>query len=144
MMSIETMRAMQRRAARESQRNHVEPLLVTERDLGVLTTHLRGIPSIGERLPRGWQRVHARKLYRETGGAVADPWQRGYARGVDGEYGETLFVDSSGWGNNTEPALTFGEFCNWVHDHGVNHGFAIVEAGQFQIVIGVFKQREAQ
>lgn len=144
MMDIGTIRAMQRRAARKSQRNHVEPLLVTEGDLSRLESHLVAIPFIGDRLPRGWQRVHARKLYRETGGAVADPWQRGYARGFDGEYGETLFVDSSGWGGENEPALTVDQFYDWVRDHGKGHGFAIVETGQFQVVVGVFKQREAK
>jgi hypothetical protein len=50
----------------------------------------------------------------------------------------TLFVDSSGFGASDEPAMTFGQFSK---EAKVGYGYAIVEAGQFQVYIGEFKRR---
>lgn len=48
---------------------------------------------------------------------------------------ETYFVDSSGFGAPNEPALTIDEFMNKLKK---GHGYAIVEAGQFQVYIAEF------
>ena len=50
---------------------------------------------------------------------------------------DTLFVDSSGYGAENEPALTLNRFLAAVKK---GSGYAIVEEGQFQCVIGVFKK----
>jgi len=49
----------------------------------------------------------------------------------------TYFVDSSGFGSPGEAALTFEEFARQVK---VGFGYGIIEAGQFQVVIGEFKK----
>lgn len=47
-----------------------------------------------------------------------------------------LLVDSSGFGATDEPALTFDQFCETAQ---VGKAYAIIEAGQFQIVAGEFE-----
>jgi hypothetical protein len=49
----------------------------------------------------------------------------------------TYFVDSSGWGSSGEMALTVSEFKQKLR---VGFGYAIVEAGQFQVYVGEFKK----
>ncbi len=50
---------------------------------------------------------------------------------------ERLFVDNSGFGSPNEPALTAEQFINKVKE---GFGYAIIEEGQFQVYIGVFKK----
>lgn len=63
------------------------------------------VPTIGDYTPRGWKLI------------------------------ETLFVDSSGFGECGEPALTLDQFYAKVK---AGYGYAAVEAGQFQVYVGVF------
>jgi len=51
---------------------------------------------------------------------------------------DTLFVDSSGFGGPGEPALTIEEFHSKIK---AGFGYAIVEAGQFQVYVGVFRRK---
>ena len=64
-------------------------------------------PNIGDAVPKGWELV------------------------------ETYFVDSSGFGQIGEPALTVGQFIEKLE---VGFAYAIVETGQFQVHIGKFKK----
>lgn len=133
MMSPQMIRQLSRQAARESQRNHVEPLAIEAHDLGVLDEHLRHIPFLGDRCPRGWKRVPASTL--EVPERALTPYW--------GEERHKYFmVDSSGYGSPTEPALRFDQFCQWASEHAEGYGLAIVEQGQFQIVVGIFKKRQ--
>lgn len=50
---------------------------------------------------------------------------------------DVLFVDASGFGSENEPALTKDQFLNKV-ESGL--GYAIVESGQFQVYIGVYRK----
>ena len=50
---------------------------------------------------------------------------------------EELFVDNSGFGSESEPALTAKQFLAKVKE---GLGYAIVEEGQFQVYIGVFEK----
>lgn len=75
-------------------------------ELGDGPDHLRHIPSIGTHRPPG---------YRETK--------------------NLYFVDSSGWGEPGEPALTFDQFAGRVRP---GFAYAIVEEGQFQVYIQEF------
>ena len=50
----------------------------------------------------------------------------------------THFVDKSGLGRRDEPALTFVQFLATVE---VGYGYAIIEEGQFQVVIGKFTRQ---
>jgi len=47
----------------------------------------------------------------------------------------TYFVDSSGFGTDREPAMTFKRFLNHVK---LGRGYGIIDAGQFQVYIGEF------
>lgn len=51
------------------------------------------------------------------------------------ELEDTLFVDSSGFGADDEPALTIGQLFEIVKQHP-DAGWAITEQGQFQIYMG--------
>lgn len=72
---------------------------------------LRSIPHLGGYVPDGWLRVN------------------------------TYFVDSSGHGEEGEAALTFQQFVDVVgrtSPEDASTGWAIIEAGQFQVRIGQF------
>lgn len=49
------------------------------------------------------------------------------------------FVDSSGFGSESEPALTPKQFVAKVKE---GFGYAIVSEGQFQVYVGEFKKEE--
>lgn len=66
---------------------------------------IRSMPNFGSYRPKGW------KLVRE------------------------LFVDSSGFGREGEPALTVNQFLAEIK---MFCGYAIIEEGQFQVMIGEF------
>lgn len=66
---------------------------------------IRKMPNFGDFRPKGW------KLVRE------------------------LFVDSSGFGEKGEMALTIEQFLEEIKRF---HGYAIIEEGQFQVRIGEF------
>lgn len=117
MMSPATIHAMSRRAVHESRKAGLLPLVVEEEDLapGVLEKHLRHIPFLGDRNPRGYTPL------RDDYGYVEH------------------FVDASGFGAPGEPAETFPEFCRHVRERGAGHAYAVTEAGQFQVYIRVYK-----
>lgn len=131
MISPEQMRSMQNEAARRAKSAKRIPLLVEQHDLGMLHEHFRGIPNFGDYRPATWEEVHARDL------AGDERYSRGYA-GDDDQY---LFVDKTGWGSPSEPALTFGQFCQWASERGAGYGYAMIEEGQCQVVVGVFKRK---
>lgn len=54
---------------------------------------------------------------------------------------ETHFVDSSGYGQDDEPALSVGQFIAIIRDRIRSQtvtGWAIVEAGQFQVYVAEY------
>lgn len=68
------------------------------------------IPNLGALRPAGWKLI--------------DDW----------------LVDASGFGSESEPALTIRQLASRLRDNiGKGYAYAIVEQGQFQIVIGVFE-----
>jgi hypothetical protein len=56
------------------------------------------------------------------------------------ELSEKFFVDGSGWGREGEPALTAGQFLRKVK---AGYGYALAEAGQFQVHVNEFKREQA-
>lgn len=98
----------------ESEGLMLEPKMITP--LEATPDSLRKIPNLGDYEPTTW-------------------W----------DLEERLFVDSSGFGLPGEPALTFDQFVRQaqeiVEERGPR-GFAIVETGQFQPYVGVFKRAE--
>ena len=70
------------------------------------------IPSLGTFIPKGWEVV------------------------------DEILVDSSGWGRESEPALTLSQFkATMVNGLECGFGYAVREAGQFQVVVGVYKKK---
>lgn len=61
----------------------------------------------------------------------------GFYRPNGWEEVNTFFVDKSGFGSESEPALTIQQFLNRVRE---GYGYAITEEGQFQIYITEFKK----
>ena len=64
-------------------------------------------PFLGDHTPRGWCKV------------------------------EEFFVDSSGFGTESEAALTVRQFLTKIK---IGRGYAITEAGEFQVYVGEYKQ----
>ena len=93
------------KAARKAAREHQHPLIVEEEDLPHLAEHIQHIPNLGDYRPPRWELV------------------------------ETYFVDSSGFGGEFDPALTFAQFLKKVK---VGFGYGLIEEGQFQVYIGEF------
>lgn len=99
---------------------------------------LHHVPFIGDYTPQGWRRATWADL---------DNVKPRNGRGLDSSEA-TFMVDSSGFGSTSEPALTFDEaYQYWdrlVLAIGLDRtpGLAIREAGQFQIVMGVYLKDE--
>ena len=129
MMSAEYIHDLAVEAAERAQEQGTEPK--TFRGLGHdgIRAQMRSIPYLGKNeddtpfVPEGWTRVDA-------------PAPR--AMGCEKGY---LFVDSSGFGRDDEPALSVKEFVQYVYDHD-DLAYAIVETGQFQVVIATYARKQ--
>jgi hypothetical protein len=72
-------------------------------------------PILGSYIPKGWQRI------------------------------DELFCDSSGFGDENEPALTSEELIRDIKEYirwyaGRSVGFALTRCGEFQVYVGVYLQ----
>jgi len=124
MMSTEYMHSLKRDAERKSKREHITPfiLLPCHKDGRVLPR----IPFIGERTwKRDWRVADLNKLLPDI-----TPEDR-----CDLRESNIFFVDSSGWGDGNELALTMSAFFDLAP---FGFGYAIVEAGQFQVCVRAF------
>ncbi len=54
---------------------------------------------------------------------------------------DRFFVDSSGWGQEGEPALTLSQFLKKIK---AGKYYAIIEAGQFQVYVGEYIERKTK
>ena len=131
MMSVATIREINREVADRAREEGVEPKVFDSYDLGVMHIHdniqpLSEIPNIGPLLPDGWERVD---IFED-----GLPTHKAYSGDADG-YGAYL-VDKTGLGSESEPALTISSFMRSIR---AGYGYAIVEEGPFQIKIGVFR-----
>jgi hypothetical protein len=138
MMSNQQIQRLSDEAARRSRAEGILPITFTPEELGDterLRAHVRRIPFIGTRRPRGYRLVNASK-YIGTHGTV--PF------GNRHESRHYIEVDASGFGAPGEIALTFDEFLDAVRKIGPYKSYAIIEQGQFQVVIGVFERGAAQ
>ncbi len=111
MMSYTEVERIAKDAAERAEKEGIEPLSVRGFNSESPNAFIRRIPFLGSYIPAGW--VHPEEL-------------------------DDLFVDSSGMGNENEPALTVSQFAKKITEFqksGENFGFGIAEAGQFQVVI---------
>ena len=134
MMSTQMINELSRRAAVKAARAHRAPLVVEELDVadGSVGSLLRGIPSFGDYRPKSWTLVPRADL-KEPASLRAGRLDH---LGCNEDY---VFVDASGFGEEGEPALTFDEFIA-LASANPGLGWAIVEQGQFQVVIGAFRK----
>ncbi len=115
MFSPSTIRNLSDRAARDAARKHKTPYVPFNR--AEIEAAVRfPFPFIGSFRPKGWKLV------------------------------DTWFCDSSGFGSDDEPALSVRQLKTKLIEHvecTKQYGYAIVEAGQFQVHIGVFEKISA-
>lgn len=135
MMSLSQINQMAEDAAKRAKAKGQRPIQIgswaAEQGDEQVAKMLRHMPFIGDWRPADLELVPHADL-NESRDVGPD---RLASMGCDDPY---LFVDSSGWGAQNEPALTFGEFVQVVKANP-DYRYAIVEAGQFQVVIGVFR-----
>lgn len=109
MMDLQTIRELNAEAGQEAKDAGREPYVFSGFDLKNLRDGdlypIRKIPRLGDFEPKGWVKV------------------------------DTLFVDSSGFGQEGEPALTAKGFARKIEPE---HGYGIGEVGQFQLYVDVF------
>jgi hypothetical protein len=110
MLSTESIEQESRRAARLAAERDMKPFTVWAEDL----RKWKGgrcqlpFPALGSYKPKGYKLV------------------------------DTLFVDSSGFGSENEPALTYNQLINRLV---VGRGYAILKQGQFQCYVGEFVRK---
>lgn len=99
-------------AAADAAKRGKVPFVCSIREVDAMQTF--PFPYLEDYVPRGWMRA-------------------------DKEW----FVDSSGFGTEDEPALTAQQFRESLREYIAAHpgsGFAIVEAGQFQVYVAAFER----
>ena len=110
MMSLAQIHSESRKAASKAAKQGKRPFIVEAEDLA------------------DWKAGHFTPLpFPFIGSFVPKGWE------VTAEY----FVDSSGFGGPGEPALTIPAFINKLQ---VGYGYAITEAGQFQVYISEYRK----
>lgn len=112
MMSLETIKALAHERALEAAENGETPYVYWNADE---VDEFDGFPFpfLGDYVPDGWKLV------------------------------DRHFVDSSGFGAPDEPALTANQFIEVIKERIRNHsatGWAITEAGQFQVYVGEYRR----
>jgi hypothetical protein len=115
-MSTEYINQLNREAARRAAREGLYPYTPEDEDLCSIadftSTFCKALPNLGNYIPAGWRKDE-----------------------------NELFVDSSGFGSESEPALTLRSLRNKVKELKATDssvGFALVDCGQFQVYIGVY------
>lgn len=128
MLGPETIARMSDIAAYQAAEEGRTPLVLwnAERDL-------HHAPFLGQYVPAGWRRARWDE-------GVPKPRRWVYATGHDECAVE---VDGSGFGGPTEPALTYPELVSYADEVAgqvtdLTVGWAILEAGEFQVVFGIF------
>jgi hypothetical protein len=111
MMSVEVIIAVNNEIARQAAREGLVPYVPASAD--EVDTPF-AFPNIGSLKPRGWRKT-----------------------------GQTWFADKTGHGLESELALTWRQFrqrlAGYILSHP-DHGFAITEEGECQVVVSAFKR----
>lgn len=113
MMSLSTIRTMSAQRAAEARRKKKEPFVPFDEE--EIKRWEFKMPALGDYVPPGWKMV------------------------------EELFCDSSGFGSPNEPALTKQQLMNKMLEYeraGKSYGYAVTEAGQFQVYVGVYERTD--
>lgn len=130
MMSLSMIESITRSAARKAAKEKKLPVMFSQRMIDAMRggdySRFGIVPFLGTHLPKGWKRVSLQP--------EADAGERGVYMGDNKGFG-AYFVDASGFGGENEPALSVRQFANKLSP---DFAYAIVEAGQFQVKIGVY------
>lgn len=139
MMDPREMNRLADEAAARAKRENIRPKVFGTRlaeppHRELLAEGVRGIPFMGRYAPSNWEIVPRDEL--------AVPVSLGGGRlrwlSCNGDY---VFVDTSGFGTKSEPALTADEFVELVAANPLL-GWAIAEVGQFQAVVGAYRHTD--
>lgn len=114
MMDIDTIRSESEKKAKEAAKSKKKPYIIfDEKEIDSYgESKPFPFPNIGSYIPSGWALV------------------------------KNLFCDSSGFGSESEPALTIHRLKEVLKEYvreKKTYGFAITEVGQFQLYLGVFE-----
>lgn len=150
MMGPETILSMQREAAERAAVEGMEPMVLFAPDTAL--EDIRRSPFIGDYEPEGWKPARLADYASSLDVAgLLDRVERAQLYGADRwEQELLLFADSSGLAGSGEPALGLSELgrvastlCEAAAERGVTLGFAVVEAGQFQVYLRGFEKEAA-
>ena len=130
MMDIDTIVALNKEAGNKAKKYGIKPTTFKQKKLDRFD--LMEIEYLGNYVPKGWKRLDVNKYVMK--------WELPYSHKILDKGG--VFVDSSGFGQPGEPALTIQQLISLMAKLLSNKptlGFGIVSTGQFQITIGVFE-----
>lgn len=117
MLDYSQIKEMAQDAAEEAEERGLKPFSIL--DLNLQDVPPFPFPFLGDYVPEGWEIL---------------PDENGQQ--------QTLFCDSSGMGDDDEPALSVNQLLCKLEQYkksGDNIGFGIVESGEFQIVLGLYR-----
>ena len=137
MMDIETIVALNKEAGNKAKRHGDKPTTFDKEDIRMLENGnikpIKSIVNLGDYVPKGWRRFDINQMKKVL--QLPFDWKFLEKGG--------LFVDSSGVGTDSEPALSLKQFVETVIGLVKTRedlGFAIYSEGQFQVSIGVYEK----
>jgi hypothetical protein len=117
MLDYSQIKEMAQDAAERAEEEGLKPFSI--HDLNLQDVPPFPFPFLGEYVPEGWEIL---------------PDENGQQ--------QTFLCDSSGFGDDDEPALSVGQLLRKLEQwkqSGEDVGFGIVESGEFQIVLGLYR-----
>ena len=109
MIDLDQIRKMKSKAAKAARADKTKPFVVyNNRDIERLSSQEIRLPFLGDYCPEGFYVMNE------------------------------IFVDSSGFGSDSEPAMTLPKFFGMLDKLGKPFGLAISEAGEFQVMIKIY------
>ena len=137
-MDLDTIKDLNKKAGLNAKENKIMPLVFNSVDMDKLKHNdiepIRNMPDLGNSIPKGWNRFNL--------GKIKDKFTYNYKIYSDDADGSGAFFVDQGMGSDNEPAMTIPQFIKSLSEiWNINKrlGFGIVETGQFQVKIGVFK-----
>ena len=115
MLDYSQVREIADQATRKAKRQHLKPLSIRKYTGDNFRAFIAKTPFLGDYVPEGWEK--------------------------DGNI-EPLFVDKSGFGGDDEPALSLNQLKSKIDNFrlsGDHYGFGIIEEGEFQVYIQVYR-----
>jgi len=138
MMDLETIKDLNKKAGRNAKKKKIMPLVFDSIEMHQLNkgdiTPIRSMPDLGDSIPKGWNRFNLGKIKKD--------FTYHYKIYSDDNKGAGAFFVDQGMGSDNEPAMTVPQFIKSLSElwnKNKKLGYGIVETGQFQVKIGVFK-----